>query len=63
MEIYINLLNELPANTIVFKTSSGVSYTARQMVEFINTNNSVGKEYISNLMRISRDILKRKANK
>ncbi len=60
---YINLLKELPDDTIVFKTTSGIKYTAKKMIELINNNDSIGKEYISDLMRISRDILKRQANK
>lgn len=63
MKTYINLLKELPDNTIIFKLSSNKKYTNLEMINELENNTELGRIYISDLLRISRDILKRQSNK
>lgn len=58
MKIFINLLEELPANQIVWK--SEITLTAQQMILELESETNLGKQYISDLLRISRDFLIRK---
>ena len=63
MKTYINLLKELPDNTIIFKSSSNKKYTNLEMITELENNTELGRIYISDLLRISRDLLKRQVNK
>ncbi len=61
--VFINLLNEhIPSNKIIFKASDGSTYRVIDMIKHIKNETEVGKEYTSDLLRIARDLLIRKAN-
>lgn len=61
--IFIKLLEEIPSDTIVFKTVSGKLYNAQNIIDGFKLNSELSKIYMSNFLRISRDILKRQAQK
>lgn len=62
--LFINLLNEIvPSNKIIFKASDGEIYKVKDMINHIKNETEIGKEYTSDLLRIARDLLSRKANK
>lgn len=58
MKIFINLLKELPPNQIVWK--SEITLTTQQMILELESETDLGKQYISDLLRVSRDFLMRK---
>lgn len=62
-DVFAGLLAEvLPADTVVWRTSSGV-YTAAELRRQIEEGSEVGRQYASDLLRIARDFLMRKANR
>lgn len=61
--VFAGLLDEIvPASTVVWRTSSGTSYTAADLRKEIEEGTPEGLQYASDLLRISRDFLRRKAN-
>ena len=50
-----------PADTILWETSDGESYTAAQLRRELEAGSEVGRQYASDLLRVSRDYLRRKA--
>lgn len=58
MKIFINLLEELPANQIVWK--SEITLTVQQIILELESETNLGKQYISDLFRVNRDFLIRK---
>lgn len=62
--VLANLLSEVvPSNTVVWRTASGDSYTAAQLRQHIEQGSPLGNQYTSDLLRISRDFLRRMANR
>lgn len=62
--VFINLLNEIvPSEKIVFKASNGEIYKVDDMVRHIKNETEIGREYTSDLLRVARDLLTRKANR
>lgn len=58
------LLSEvMPAHEIIWTTASGDSYTAEELRRQIESGTAIGAEYASDLLRVARDLLKRKAQR
>jgi hypothetical protein len=63
LQIIANLLKEeLNSDTIIFKSMDGRTITVGEMEKNIVEGNELGKAYAADLLRVSRDFLKRKAN-
>lgn len=63
-DVLSGLLGEvLPADTIVWRTASGDSYSAAELRRQIESGGEAGRQYVSDLLRVSRDLLRRAANK
>lgn len=54
--VFSNLLRELPAETIGWRTVNG-EYTAAELAEKILLGEQVGFQYVTELLRLARDIL------
>jgi hypothetical protein len=63
LKIIENLLREvLDSQTVVYKTLDGRNITAAEMRKNISEAGETGKMYAADLLRVSRDFLRRKAN-
>ena len=63
-DIVAGLIREVsPADTTVWRTSSGAGYTAAELQRLIEEGDPIGRQYASDLLRISRDLLRRTANR
>ncbi len=62
-DIIAGLVREIPSKTVVWRTSSGDEYTADKLRRLVEEGDEVGRQYASDLLRISRDFLLRKANR
>lgn len=60
-DLLSGLLSELPADTVAWRSSSGVSLTAAQLRQEIADGTALGRQYAADLLRVSRDLLRRKA--
>ena len=60
-EIVTNLLQELDPEIIAWRPISGAPLTAKQLIEEVNSSTDLGLQYSSDLLRVSRDLLQRKA--
>lgn len=54
--VFSNLLREIPADRIGWRTLDG-EYTAAQLGDLVLQGNEIGLRYLSELLRLSRDIL------
>ena len=62
--IFSNLIQEVAnANTVIFRTLSGYSITADDMQKAVLQDSPEGKEYISNVLRVARDIIRMQSQK
>lgn len=62
--VIASLLAEIiPSDTIVWRTAGGDTYTAAQVRHHIEQGSPIGQQYASDLLRISRDFLRRMANR
>jgi len=62
-DVFATLLQELPKEKIVWKTLDGNVLNALELSKEIEEGTDLGKQYISDLLRIARDMLARKAVK
>ena len=60
-EIVTNLLQELDPEIIAWRPISSAPLTAKQLIEEVNSSTDLGLQYSSDLLRVSRDLLQRKA--
>lgn len=60
-KVFANLLREVPANTIGWKTLSG-DYTTERLGDLVLHGDAVGLQYVSELLRLARDILAARAS-
>jgi hypothetical protein len=59
LKIFAGLINEVvPADTTIWKTSDGETFTASQLRQEIDKGTDLGKQYASDVLRVSRDFLK-----
>jgi hypothetical protein len=62
--IFANLIKELMySNTVIYKTLDGRQFTAEQILENVEQDTELAKQYTSDILRVARDFLKRQANK
>lgn len=61
--VFVNLFKEIPEDKIMWRLSTGKTLTAGQMVEEFSNYTDLGREYMSDVLRVSRDLLARQANK
>jgi len=63
-DVIAGLIREVsPADAVVWRTADGEEYTASQLQRHIEEGDEVGRQYSSDLLRISRDFLRRAANR
>ena len=63
-DILANLVKEVsPAESIIYRTMDGTTYTAEAMIQNIEEGSDIGKLYTADLLRIARELLKRAAEK
>lgn len=63
-DIIAGLIREVsPADATLWRTSNGEEYTASELQRLIEEGDPIGRQYASDLLRISRDLLRRTANR
>lgn len=63
-ETLSNLLAEVsPGNSVLYRTIDGYQITASEMIQQIDAGTDLGRQFASDLLRISRDFLARKAQR
>lgn len=62
-DLLSGLLGELPADAVVWRASSGDTYTAAELRALVEEGSKEGRQYAADLLRVSRDILKRSAQR
>jgi hypothetical protein len=63
-DIIAGLIREVsPSDSVVWRTADGEEFTASQLQHHIEEGDEVGRQYSSDLLRISRDFLRRAANR
>ena len=61
---FINLIKEVsPPDAVIYISMDGSNYSAKEMIEKINLGNEIGLDYISDVLRVSRDFIKAYASK
>ena len=55
------LAEVLPSDTVVWRTTDGAAYTAGDLRRHIEQGDEIGQQYASDLLRVSRDFLRRAA--
>lgn len=60
-DVFSTLLRELPSSTIVWKTIDGSTIDAARLAREVVEGTDLGKQYITELLRIARDMIARKA--
>jgi hypothetical protein len=61
-DVIAGLVSEVsPADAIVWRTLEGDEYTASELQRHIKEGDAIGRQYTSDLLRISRDFLRRSA--
>jgi hypothetical protein len=58
----LTLLSEIPLQTVVWHTT-GRTYTAEDLIKEVKKGTDIGKQWQSDLFRVSRDILARQASR
>jgi hypothetical protein len=63
-DVVASLIKEVsPGATIVWRSADGEEYTASELARHIEEGDEIGRQYSSDLIRISRDLLRRTANR
>jgi hypothetical protein len=63
-DIIAGLIQEVsPAQTVMWRTTDGHEYTADELKRHIADGDEIGRQYASDLFRVSRDLLRRTANR
>jgi hypothetical protein len=63
-EVFAGLMREIiPADTVMWRTATGDSFTAAELCKHIQDGTDIGQQYSSDVLRVARDFLKRKANR
>jgi hypothetical protein len=53
-------LDRIPPGAVVWKTTSR-QYTAQELCEELKAGSDVGRQFVSDLLRVARDLIARKA--
>ena len=63
-DVFAGLMREImPADTVMWRTATGDSFTAKELCQHIEQGTEIGQQYSSDVLRVVRDFLKRKANR
>lgn len=62
-DVFSTLLRELPGNAIAWRTLAGETYSAAELARNIGEGTEIGKQYVTELLRVARDLTLRKAKK
>jgi hypothetical protein len=63
-DVFGGLLREvIPAHTVIWRTATGELFTAAELRIQIEEGTDIGQQYASDVLRVARDFLKRKANR
>lgn len=62
-DAFSTLLRELPGATVVWKTMEGSSVRADELAQAVAEGSDVGRQYVTEVLRIARDIVARKAGR
>jgi hypothetical protein len=63
-DVFSNLVAEvMPGSMVIYKAVDGTAFTAEEMIRHIREGTTVGRQYSSDLLRISRDFLARRAER
>lgn len=62
-DVFSTLLRELPGDTVAWRTLAGETYSAAELAKNIGEGTETGKQYITELLRVARDLTLRKAKK
>lgn len=60
-DVLSGLLGEVSADTVMWRSVSGDTYTASELREQIEQGTDLGRQYAADLLRVARDLLKRSA--
>ncbi|MEM9538456.1 MAG: DUF4276 family protein [Cyanobacteria bacterium P01_E01_bin.42] len=62
LDVFSGLIGEvIPSDTIIWKIANGDTFTALQLRQEIEQGTEIGQQYASDVLRVARDFLKRKA--
>lgn len=63
-DVFAGLIGEIiPATTVIWKTATGELFTAEELRKQIEEGTEIGQQYASDVLRVARDFMKRKANR
>lgn len=62
-DAFSTLLRELPGHTVVWRTMDGRSIRADEMAQAVLEGSEFGKQYATEVLRVARDLVARKARK
>lgn len=62
-EVFYRLFSEIPPEQIMWRLSTGQTFTASEMAAECRNKTDLGKEYMSDALRITRDLIRRQVNK
>ncbi|WP_054633304.1 DUF4276 family protein [Pantoea stewartii] len=62
-DVFATLLRELPGDAIAWRTLAGETYSAAELARNIGEGTETGKQYVTELLRVARDLTLRKAKK
>jgi hypothetical protein len=63
-DLFANLVREVsPAETILWRTSAGCEFTAKELLIEIEKGSDLGLQYASDMLRLCRDLLARKVQR
>lgn len=62
-DVFSTLLRELPGDVVAWRTLAGETYSAAELARNISEGTETGKQYMTELLRVARDLTLRKAKK
>jgi hypothetical protein len=62
-EVFYRLFSEISPDKIMWRLSTGQTYTAAQLAAECRNKTDIGREYMSDALRVTRDLIYRQANK
>lgn len=62
-DVFSTLLRELPGDAVAWRTLAGETYSAAELARNIGEGTEIGKQYVTELFRVARDLTLRKAKK
>lgn len=63
-DLLASLISEVsPSDAVIWRTLDGTTYTARQVKDAVEEGSDIGRQYASDLLRVSRDFLRRAATR